>query len=557
MTKKIVIDKNSTTAVSVLTDDTELVVNRGVRVLTAATSLIATGKATGRDFYVNGELAAGSGYAVQFGASGVADSDSLFVIGKTGKIAARSGGMDIRSGGLELVNHGTIEAKQTGLSLSGAATKVVNNGLLASSAGTAIKAGGKSEMVINNGTMSAATDALVFSGASASLTNNGEVSSAKARAVVSGGSAAVLTNHGTLKAHGDAVVSSGKSATITTDGLVSSSKGSAILASGTKAIITNNDGTIKAASDAIVVTGDSSKVTNNGLVTSSAYAISIDADKATVTNNKTIKAAGGVEIDGSGASFSNYGTLTATRAKIAAIDFSDAGASSFHNYGLLQSTGTAFLGGSGVQSVFNSGTIKGSIVLGAGNDYFDGTGGKVTGSVQGGKGNDVYVLSDRTTKIVERASEGTDLVKAGVSYALGANIENLTLTGSANTSATGNGLANQLHGNAGRNVIKGGDGNDTIWGHRGADTLTGGKGADHFVFAKGDGTDTITDFSATGSNHDVLDLSALDSITRYSDLVRNHMDQVGADVRIDGLNGDSILLKNVKIAHLDADDFIF
>lgn len=557
MPDKIVITRNRTTAVSVPGNDTELVVNAGVSVSTASTGLIATGTAAGRSFYINGEIAAGAGYAVRFGASGAADSDSLFVVGKTGRIQGASGGMEIRSGGLELVNHGTIEAGRTTLDITGAATRVTNNGLLASTAGTAIKAAGKGEILINNGTLSAVTDTLVLSGASASLTNNGEAVSTKAHAVVSSGSAAVLTNHGTLKGQSDTIVSSGKSATVTTDGLVWSTMGSAILATGMRAVVTNNDGTVKAAADAIVLAGDSGKVTNNGLIRSSAYGISVDADKAIITNNKTIRAAGGVEIDGSGSTLGNYGTITATKAKIAAIDFSGASAASFHNYGLLQSTGTAFLGGSGVQSVFNSGTIKGSVHLGAGNDYFDGTGGTVTGSVHGGRGNDVYVVSDASTKIVERAREGTDLVKSSVSLALGANIENLTLTGPANINATGNGLANQLHGNAGRNAVKGGGGDDTLWGHRGNDTLTGGKGADHFVFAKGDGRDTITDFTAGGASHDVLDLTALGSITSYSDLTRNHMKQVGDDVHIDGRNGDTILLQDVRIAHLDKGDFLF
>ncbi len=557
MTQKIVVTSDRTTPVSVRASDTELVVDAGVHISTASTGLIATGAATDCAFYINGELLAGSGYAVTFGESGVADSDSLFVVGKTGRIHGTSGGMEIRSGGLELVNHGTIEAGQTTLSIGGAATKVTNNGLLASSAGVAIKASGKGETLINNGSISTAANALVLAGGSVNLTNNGETLSTRAHAVVTSGNAAIVTNHGTLESLLDTIVSSGRSVTITTDGLVSSTKGSAILASGAGAIITNNDGTVKAVADAVVLTGDNGKVTNNGLVRSSAYGISVDADKAIVTNNKTITAAGGVEVDGSGSTVSNYGTITATKAAIAAIDFSGAAAARFHNFGLLQGTGTAFLGGSGVQSVFNSGTIRGAIILGAGNDYFDGTDGKVTGSVKGGRGNDVYVVSDAATKIVELAREGTDLIKASVSLALGANVEHLTLTGSSNASATGNGLANQIHGNGGRNTIKGGAGDDTLWGHRGNDIVSGGKGADHFVFAKGDGRDTITDFTASGTSHDVLDLSSLDSIASYADLTRNHLQQIGADVHIDGRNGDKIVLQDVRIAHLDKGDFLF
>ena len=49
----------------------------------------------------------------------------------------------------------------------------------------------------------------------------------------------------------------------------------------------------------------------------------------------------------------------------------------------------------------------------------------------------------------------------------------------------------------------------------------------------------------------------LSSITDFNDLVKNHMKQVGSSVYINGLNGDSITLENVKIGHLDAGDFLF
>ena len=46
----------------------------------------------------------------------------------------------------------------------------------------------------------------------------------------------------------------------------------------------------------------------------------------------------------------------------------------------------------------------------------------------------------------------------------------------------------------GNDVISGGDGDDTLAGAAGDDTLVGGIGADTFVYAKGDGNDTIIAF---------------------------------------------------------------
>ena len=54
------------------------------------------------------------------------------------------------------------------------------------------------------------------------------------------------------------------------------------------------------------------------------------------------------------------------------------------------------------------------------------------------------------------AGAGTDLVNSSVTFTLGANVENLTLTGVGNISGTGNTLNNIIIGNTGANAINGG-----------------------------------------------------------------------------------------------------
>ncbi|WP_249484919.1 hypothetical protein [Pseudomonas sp. HS6] len=49
-------------------------------------------------------------------------------------------------------------------------------------------------------------------------------------------------------------------------------------------------------------------------------------------------------------------------------------------------------------------------------------------------------------------------------WTLGANLENLFLTGSDNLNGVGNGLNNYLVGNSGNNVLSGGAGDDTLDG---------------------------------------------------------------------------------------------
>ncbi len=195
-----------------------------------------------------------------------------------------------------------------------------------------------------------------------------------------------------------------------------------------------------------------------------------------------------------------------------------------------------------VDTVLNTGTISGDILMNGGDDVFDTSDGRVDGKVGLGTGDDIYLGSLRadivtgdlgrdtmdggggSDRFVALDADGNDLIDGGtgldtfdarqVTTALTVNL----LTGLARTAGDTDTLLGieRVFGGSGPNHLTGNDADNLLRGGFGNDTLTGGLGNDRLqdvagrnLFDGGDGDDLLEggdeiDILKGGNGDDVL-----------------------------------------------------
>lgn len=180
---------------------------------------------------------------------------------------------------------------------------------------------------------------------------------------------------------------------------------------------------------------------------------------------------------------------------------------------------------------------------------------------------DLALLADGSLAATWATTPGWEGGDVGVNHRVYTFVEDSVLrdTGAANM-VSGTSERDVIKGLAGNDVLKGRGGADAIFGGAGADRiiggvgndqLTGNGGRDTFVFATGFGRDVILDFKASGSNHDIVDLTGVASIRGFGDLRASHMSQIGNDVLIKAGADDWLVLRDTRLGQLSADDFQF
>ncbi|MGF6221942.1 M10 family metallopeptidase C-terminal domain-containing protein [Pseudomonas frederiksbergensis] len=192
-----------------------------------------------------------------------------------------------------------------------------------------------------------------------------------------------------------------------------------------------------------------------------------------------------------------------------------------------------------VQDIFDnaqnmiSGTDQADTLVGSsGNDTLDGKLGADT--MTGGDGNDIYVVDNASDRVVETntSTSQIDTVQASVSWTLGANLENLVLTGVSAINGTGNERHNFITGNAANNVLNGVAGDDSMSGGDGNDT--------YYVDNAGDTVIEINSNAAPGGVDSVH--SSLAAYTLANNVEHLYIDSTGA------ANGTGNALDNTLFA---------
>ncbi|HEU0068778.1 MAG TPA: calcium-binding protein, partial [Nitrospiraceae bacterium] len=226
-------------------------------------------------------------------------------------------------------------------------------------------------------------------------------------------------------------------------------------------------------------------------------------------------------------------------------------------------TGMTFFGGAGNDTITISGPNADTLNGGAGNDTLNGgdgadtltglagndtlNGGAGNDAMDGGAGNDTYVVdsaSDTVTESLTGVVGGTDIVQSSAAnFTLGANVENLTLTGTDNLNGTGNELNNILTGNSGNNSLDGGTGADKMAGGTGNDFYTADSARDVVTEALNAGTDKVfASLNYTlGANVEDLELTGSANLTGTGNAFANTLTgNSGNNTLIGGLGEDIV-----------------
>lgn len=340
-------------------------------------------------------------------------------------------------------------------------------------------------------------------------------------------------------------------------------------------ITASGDGIDAGAGARIVIDGDIAAggtgiLTHPSLIGVPPHIFTVAGASVTIHAGTHVSGVNGVEMAGGNNSLTNNGDISGSSEAVILAAANTGGQAYFGNTGTIE--GNILFGEAGgltnsgsitgdikfsnvvSNNLTNSGTITGNVAFGSASDTLDINGGHISGIVDMGAGIDTafwhgnagnyHIGFDATHQdfvVTDKRSGSPDgTVKV-------ANVETLQFADKSVQTLVSTTSGAALVGGSGENIFVG----------EASNTMTGGAARDTFVFQKGFGNDTITNFQVTGPNHDVIDLSH-SGFGCLEQLLEHHaITQQGSNVVIAFDATDSLTLDNVKLSTLLHHDDLF
>ena len=277
--------------------------------------------------------------------------------------------------------------------------------------------------------------------------------------------------------------------------------------------------------DPTLDSGNSVLITSTGVVRGSAFGVLLSGADAQLNNFGLIS--GTVLMNGAGPGLSRIDNAGDIISGNIAVRHTGDETLSFNNTGVIRSISVAFesTGTTAIDLIRNRGEMIGDILLGGGDDRYDGRGGFIDGTVFGEDGNDTFrpgggielfdgglgadTLDFRSTSGLRVYLDGS---RPNTGSAEGDDYFGIeTVLGSARGAdvLVGDAANNVLRGYGGADTLAGGSGADALVAGAGIDRVTGGLGDDRFVFqALSESGDVISDFRNLAGDNDTVRIAA-------------------------------------------------
>ncbi len=463
------------------------------------------------------------------------DNNDYFTI--NGAVSGANYGINVESGGTANVlvgAAGSVSGTNGGINFSGNLTssQLTIDGIVSSAAGSGITLDSQYGQLNVVGDVQGAIVGILSTNSSQSMTIDGVVQGEGGVGPGSGVGVQIeaddstLVDDGEVEGSSNGILVNNESAVIGAASVYVGARGEAtgiygVSFEGTSSGSITNDGHVSGAYIALEITASTRDViTNDGVISTgggqaNGFAVDLQDSSDIILHNAGLIASPGIAIqafDGTTATIENTGTIQGELIiNGATVDV--------ENSGNWESSLGLDIGGTGDNTLTNSGTIHGPITFGSGANALTNSG-RITGSI---------------------TFQGTadTLTNRGEVYG--------QVTMGTNDTIANDGT---IHGNV---ILGTGDTFDGIGG-----LVTGmvtAANSDTFDFSGSFGHNTISAFAWSGTTHDTISFNS-DDFANYA-AVQSHMAQVGNDVVITLDPEDTIVLLHQTLAHLTTHDFVF